>query len=198
MRPLALRGQGRGQTGDQGLGQFEQGPQGGDADDAGADEADFLGPDRHGQFLGRGAGRKRGGDRGYAVGRSPGHELGRGQDGDEDQPGQDQAEQLGQADGEADQMTGAQKGELHGEADAGGAAAERGGQAQEGGGFGGEDAGRGQEGEEGRGDGAADDHEQARAVLAHGHGGFIGAGRADLQNLGGGDALRVGQAALNH
>src|SRR5690606_1937141 len=86
-----LGGQGRGQAGDQGLGQFEQGPKGGDADDAGADEADLPGPDGHGQFLGRGAGGQAGGDRGNAVSGGPGHELGRGQDGHEDQPGQNEA-----------------------------------------------------------------------------------------------------------
>src|SRR5690606_9393599 len=179
------------------LGQLGQGPQGGDADDAGADEADLLRPDGHGQALGAGVGRDGGGDRRQAVGGGPGRELWRGQDGYEDQPGQNQAEQLRQADGQADQVTGAQKGELHGEADAGGPAAQRGRKAQEGGGFGGEDPRGGQEAEEGRGDRPADDHEQARTVLAHGLFGLFSAGRADLEHFGGGDAFGVGQAALN-
>uniref|UniRef100_A0A0N4ZD72 Circumsporozoite protein n=1 Tax=Parastrongyloides trichosuri TaxID=131310 RepID=A0A0N4ZD72_PARTI len=168
----------------QGLGQLGQGPQGGDADDAGADEADLLGPDADGQALGAGVGRNRGGDGRHAVGGGPGDELGRGQDGHEDQPGQDQAEQLGQADRQPDQVAGAQQGELHGEADAGG-------------GLMGEDAGRGQEAEEGRGERPADDDEQTRLVLAHGLFGLLRAGRADLQHLGGGDAFGVGQAALD-
>ena len=75
-----------------------------------------------------------------AASASPGVRLHAGHQRHGDDPGDQEAGEHGDADGEADEVAGAEKGELHAEADAGCAAAEGGGKAEEGCGLADEDA----------------------------------------------------------
>ena len=143
---FGVGGQRRGQAADQRTGQFNQGPYGGDADDARAHEPHFARPDGCRQLLGRRAGGQGRGDRRNAVRRQPGDGVRAGQDRHGDGPGQHQAEQLRQTDRQADQVTGAQQGELHAKAHARRPAAQRGRQLEELGRFARKDPTRDQQG----------------------------------------------------
>jgi hypothetical protein len=113
-----------------------------------------------------------------------------GHDRHQDHPGDGQAGEHGDADGDAHQVARAHQGQRAGSADAGGAGAGL----EVARDFGGEDLGGGQRRERGRGQGAQGDGDQARLAL-----GLTGprAG-ADLQHLGGGDAFGIGQVGIGH
>ncbi len=174
----ARGGHGRCEAGDHRLDQLDQGPYRGDADGAGADEARLVAPHV-------------GGD----VGRCPGGRMGHGQPGHQPAPGDERADQHGEADGQADQVADAEQGHGQAEVVAGdGVSAADAEVVDE---ILGEDLGLGDQVEHRRGHRTDDQGEQSGlAGLGRFRRTFAFGTRTDLEHLGAGHALRIRQIGI--